>query len=104
MGPDGGRPGRPIQAVRHTCSGKLRIVKILRYIRSDMYTAFFGRKMGPLANGALYLSIPKHNGKSGTGWNGIGPACGGGCQVSKADRQKNGGTLVLKHALLPLNN
>jgi hypothetical protein len=28
----------PTQAVRHTCSGNLRIVKILRYIRSDMYT------------------------------------------------------------------
>jgi hypothetical protein len=27
---------------------------------------FLGRKMGPLANGALYLSTPKHNGKSGT--------------------------------------
>jgi hypothetical protein len=24
-----------------------------------------GRKMGPLANGALCLSTPKHNGKSG---------------------------------------
>ena len=39
LGPEGGRPGRPTQAVRHTCSGKLGIVKILRYIRSDMYTA-----------------------------------------------------------------
>jgi hypothetical protein len=27
----------------------------------------FGRKMGPLTNGALCLSTPKHNGKSGTG-------------------------------------
>jgi hypothetical protein len=27
----------------------------------------FGRKMGPLANEALCLSTPKHNGKSGTG-------------------------------------
>jgi hypothetical protein len=25
-----------------------------------------GRKMGPLTNGALCLSTPKHNGKSGT--------------------------------------
>ena len=29
----------PTQAVRHTCSGNLGIVKILCYIRSDMYTA-----------------------------------------------------------------
>jgi hypothetical protein len=29
----------PTQAVRHACSGNLGIVKILRYIRSDMYTA-----------------------------------------------------------------
>ena len=34
-----GRSGRPKQAVRHTYSGQLGIVKILRYIRSDMYTA-----------------------------------------------------------------
>ena len=33
MGPDGGLPDRPTQVVRHTCSGKLGIVKILRYIR-----------------------------------------------------------------------
>ena len=39
MGPEGGRPGRPTQVVGHTCSGNLGIVKILRYIRSDMYTA-----------------------------------------------------------------
>jgi hypothetical protein len=38
LSPEGGRPGRPTQTVRHTCSGKIRIVKILRYIRSDMYT------------------------------------------------------------------
>jgi len=37
LGPEGGRPGRPTQPVRHTCSGNLEIVKILRYIRSDMY-------------------------------------------------------------------
>jgi len=37
--PEGGKPGRPTQAVGHTCSGNLGIVKILRYIRSDMYTA-----------------------------------------------------------------
>ena len=39
LGPEGGRSGSPTQAVRHTCSGKLGIVKILRFIRSDMYTA-----------------------------------------------------------------
>ena len=33
--PEGGRPGKPTQAVRHTCSGQLGIVKILRYIRSS---------------------------------------------------------------------
>ena len=39
LGPEGDRPGRPAQAVRHTCAGNLGIVKILRYLRSDMYTA-----------------------------------------------------------------
>jgi len=39
LGPERGRPGRPTQAVRYTCSGNLGIVEILRYIRSDMYTA-----------------------------------------------------------------
>jgi len=63
LGPEGGRPGRPTQAVRHTCSGNLGIIKILRYIRSDMYTAFFGRKMHPLGQWGPVL---KHNGKSGT--------------------------------------
>jgi hypothetical protein len=39
MGPEGGRPNMPTQAQRHTCSINLGIVKILLYIRSDMYTA-----------------------------------------------------------------
>ena len=39
VSPEGGRPGRPTQAVRHTCSGRFGIVKVLLYIRSDMYTA-----------------------------------------------------------------
>ena len=39
LGSEGGRSGRPTQAVRHTCPGNLRIVDILRFIRSDMYTA-----------------------------------------------------------------
>jgi hypothetical protein len=45
LGPEGGRPGRPTLAVRHTCSGNLGIAKILRYIRSDMYIAKIRRKM-----------------------------------------------------------
>ena len=32
LDPEGGRPGRPTQAVRHTCSVNLGIVKIIRYI------------------------------------------------------------------------
>jgi len=66
LGPEGSRPGSPTQAVRHTCSGNLGIVKILRYISSDMYTASATQEDGPLANGALCFSTPKHNGKSGT--------------------------------------
>ena len=63
LGPEGGRPGRPTQVVRHACSGNLGIVQLLRYIRSAMYTAFFGRKMAPPGQRGLVL---KHNGKSGT--------------------------------------
>jgi hypothetical protein len=66
LGPEGGRPGSPTQAVRHTCSGNVGIVKILCYIRSYMYTA--SARRAPLVNGALCLSTPKHNGKSGTDW------------------------------------
>jgi len=47
MGPEGGSHGSPTQAVRHTCSGNLGIVKILRNIRSDMYTASATQKDGP---------------------------------------------------------
>jgi hypothetical protein len=32
-----GPEGRPTQAVGHTCSGNLWIVKILRYIKSDKF-------------------------------------------------------------------
>ena len=39
MSSEGGRPGMPTQAERHTCSVNLGIVKILLYIKSDMYTA-----------------------------------------------------------------
>ena len=48
------------------CSGNLGIVKILHYLRSDMYDVHFWQEDGPLANGALCLSTHKHNGKSGT--------------------------------------
>ena len=50
----------PTQTVRHTCSGNLGIVKILRKQK------LAGRCPPPLANGALCLSKHKHNGKSGT--------------------------------------
>ena len=53
----------PTQAVGHTCSGNLGIVKILQIVKKNN----FGRKIGPLANCDLCLSTPKHNGKSGTG-------------------------------------
>jgi hypothetical protein len=38
VGPEGGRPDRHTQAVSYTSSGKLGIAKILRYVRSHMYT------------------------------------------------------------------
>jgi hypothetical protein len=41
LGPEGSRPGRPTQAVRHTYSGNLGIVNILRYIRSDIVKKIF---------------------------------------------------------------
>ena len=40
--------------------------KIAPHKQKSIVNKFFGRKMGPLANGTLYLSTPKHNGKSGT--------------------------------------
>jgi len=46
LGPEGGRPDRPTQAVRHTCSGNLGIV-ILRYISSDMYDVHFWQEDPP---------------------------------------------------------
>ena len=63
MNPEGGRPGSPTQAVKYTCSGKLGMIKIY-YVRHRKKKV--GRKMGPLPNGALCLSTPNHNGKSGT--------------------------------------
>ena len=77
MGPEGGRPGRPTQAVRHTCtcSGNLGIVKIFKiaphkqkYIVNKL---FWQKDASPLPKGP-YLSTPKHNSKSSTsGLNGI---------------------------------
>jgi len=67
LGPEGGRPGSPTQAVRHTCSGNVGIVKTSRYIRSDIVEKFVTRRWASLANGALCLRTSKHNGKSGTG-------------------------------------
>jgi len=40
--------------------------KIAPHKQKSIVKKKFGRKMGPLANGAS-LSTPKHNGKSGTG-------------------------------------
>jgi len=61
----------PTQAVRHICSRNLGIVKIFKiapHKQKSIVKTFFGRKMGPLDNGALCLShTPEHNGKSGTG-------------------------------------
>jgi len=71
LGSEGGRPGtRHTPAVGHTCPGNLGIVKILRYIRSDIAKKNWQEDGTPppllLANGALCLSTPKHNGKFGT--------------------------------------
>ena len=58
LGTEGGRPGKPKQAVRYTCSRNLGIVKILHYNSSDklkiaphkqnsIVKNFFDRKMPP---------------------------------------------------------
>ena len=49
----------------YTCSRNLGIVKI-PHKQKSIAKNIFGRKMGPLANGALCLSTPKYDGKSGT--------------------------------------
>lgn len=54
-------PVGPTHAVRHTCSGKLGIVKILRYYRSDIVKKITPHP--PLANGVMCLSTMV---KSGT--------------------------------------
>jgi len=40
--------------------------KIAPHKQKSIVKNIFGRKMGLSANGALCLSTPKHNGKSGT--------------------------------------
>ena len=61
LGPDG---GRPTQAVRHTCSGNLGIVK---NIRSEMYTASAtNSKLLYITQSPNTGPVLKHNGKSGT--------------------------------------
>jgi hypothetical protein len=52
-----------LQSGRLSRSGKLGMIKIY-YVRHRKKKV--GRKMGPLPNGALCLSTPNHNGKSGT--------------------------------------
>jgi len=58
LGPEGSRPGKPTQAVRHTCT---------TYAKIHRKNKLAGR-WDPLANGALCLSTSKHNGKSDTGF------------------------------------
>ena len=66
LGPEGGRPSSPTQAFRHTCSGNFKILNCTTSAKIHSKIKTFGRKMGPQANGALCLSTPKQNGKSGT--------------------------------------
>ena len=52
MGPEGGRPGSPTKAVRHTCSGNLGIVKIAPHKQKSIVKIIFvaGRwSTGPCA-------------------------------------------------------
>ena len=60
MGLEGGRPGSPTQAVRHTCSGKLGIVKIFKIAPHKQKSTV---KKNLTRRWALCLSTPKHNGK-----------------------------------------
>ena len=74
LGPEGDRPGRHTQAVRHTCSGNLRIVEILRCFRSDKFKIPPHKQKSIVKNFFWKEDIPpgqrgpvlKHNGKSGT--------------------------------------
>jgi hypothetical protein len=51
LGPEGGRPDRPTQAVRHTYSGNLGIVKILCYIRLIVKKMFLTGRWAPWPTG-----------------------------------------------------
>ena len=62
LGPEGGNPGGPTQAGRQTDFK----FKISPHKQKFIAKCFFGRKMHPLTSGAICLSTPKHNGKSGT--------------------------------------
>ena len=70
LGLEGGRLGRSTQsqAVRHTCSGNLGIVQILKLHQAIIHCkkVFLAGRWALLDNGALCLSTPKHNGKYGT--------------------------------------
>jgi len=70
LGPKEDRSGRPTQAVRHTCSGIAKKI-IAPHKQKSIVKKFFWQDDGPLANGALCLSTPRHNGKFGTGYHTI---------------------------------
>ena len=69
---EGGRPGRPTEAVNSIIMSGIAPkqnafkFKIAPLKQKSIVKKICGRKMGPLANGALSLITPKHNGKSGT--------------------------------------
>jgi hypothetical protein len=69
LGPEGGKLGRPVQAVNSIImSGIAPNQNAFKYkITPHKHKSIvFGRKMGPLDNGAMCSSTAKHNGKSGT--------------------------------------
>ena len=49
-GPEGDRPGGPTHAVRHTCSGNIKL-KIAPHKQKSIVKSFFGKKMGPCRTG-----------------------------------------------------
>ena len=56
MGPEGGRLGRPTQAVRHTCSGIVKNFKLHHMSKNPSQKGFCWQEDGPpLANEALCL-------------------------------------------------
>jgi len=74
LGPEGGRLGRPTQAVNSIMSGiapkqNSFKFKIAPHQQKSIVKTFFWQEDGPMANGALCLRTPKHNGKSGTDYN-----------------------------------